>query len=146
MTSFEFGAFAAAPFGRLDYVALLVDRLDEASAHYRDTFRATVTPPQEFAQYGFCSAYVDLGYARLKLMQSLERPDAIVNLSDARAPSGLHHVSYRVEHLVPLREMLIDQGYRPYGTNGVTDVAGGRATFLRPPDGIAPLVRLFEPA
>ncbi len=146
MTSFEIGAFSATPFGKLDYVALLVDRLDEASAHYRETFRATVTPPQDYAQYGFCSAYVDLGYARLKLMQPLERPDTIVNLPEDRARSGLHHVSYQVEHLVALRERLIDQGYRPYGSNEVTEVAGGRTTFLRPPDGIAPLVRLFEPA
>ncbi|WP_295132268.1 VOC family protein [uncultured Reyranella sp.] len=145
MTLSEIGAFSATPFGKLDYVALLVDRLDEASAHYRETFQATVTPPQDYAQYGFSSVYVDLGYARLKLMQPLERPETIVNLAEDRARYGLHHVSYQVEHLVALRERLVDQGYRPYGANAVTDVAGGRTTFLRPPDAIMPLMRLFEP-
>lgn len=145
MTLFEIGAFAAPRFGTLDYVALLVDRLDEATAHYRETFRASVTPPQDYAQYGFSSAYVDLGYARLKLMQPLERPDTVVNLAEDRARYGLHHVSYQVEHLAALREMLVGQGYRPYGSNAVTDVAGGRTTFLRPPHAIVPLVRLFEP-
>lgn len=145
MTPFEIGAFSAPAFGKLDYVALLVEELGEASAHYRETFLATVTPPQDYAQYGFSSAYVDLGYARLKLMQPLERPDTIVNLAGERASYGLHHVSYQVEHLAELREMLVDQGYRPYGSNAIAEVAGGRTTFLRPPQAIVPLVRLFEP-
>lgn len=141
-----FAAFAGR-FGQLDYVAIVVDQLDGEIARYRDTFLATVSPREEYERYGFSTAYVDLGYARLKLMQPYDRSRPVVGMVDAQSRLGLHHVSYRVEGIAVVRKRLIDEGYRPFGTDGVVTMPNGNLTsFLRPSDSRLPLVRLFEAA
>jgi methylmalonyl-CoA/ethylmalonyl-CoA epimerase len=145
----DLSRFAAAQGnpGSLDYVAIVVDELERALTLYRETFLATVSPREEHARHGFSSAYVDLGYARLKLMQPYDRAGPIVGMIDVQSRFGLHHVSYRVEGIAAARERLIGEGYRPFGTDGtVAAPGGGRMSFLRPPDGRLPLIRLFEAA
>lgn len=131
--------------GTLDYVALLVEELDGALGLYRSAFLAKVSPREEYARYGFSAAYVDLGYARLKLMQAYDRARPVVGLVDAQARLGLHHVSYKVTGIAAVRERMIGEGFRPFGPNGVVSGPGGRMSFLRPSDNRLPLIRLFEP-
>lgn len=130
--------------GSLDYVAIVVDELERALDLYRDVFLAAVSPREEYERHGFSAAYVDLGYARLKLMQPYDRTRPVVGLVDAQARFGLHHVSYKVTGITAVRERMIGRGYRPFGSDGVLSVPGGRMSFLRPPDSRLPLIRLFE--
>lgn len=130
--------------GSLDYVAIIVEELESALRLYRDTLLAATSPREEHERYGFSAAYVDLGYARLKVMQPYDRTRPVVGMIDAQSRLGLHHVSYRVERIAALRERLIGDGYRPFGTDGVVEVPGGRMSLLRPPDSRLPLIRLFE--
>lgn len=143
MDSSAFTFFGGGP-GRLEYVALVVEELESEIGRYRDTFLASVSSREEYERYGFSSAYVDLGYARLKLMQPYDRSGPVVGMIDAQSRFGLHHVSYRVEGITALRERMIGEGYRPFGTDGLIATTGGRMSFLRPPDGRLPLVRIFE--
>lgn len=146
MTPSGFTAFAGG-IGRLDYVAILVEELESEIGRYRDTLLATVSRREEYERYGFSSAYVDLGYARLKLMQPYDRTRPIVGMIDAQSRFGLHHVSYRVESVAAVRERMIGEGYRPFGTDDVVAApGGGLMSFLRPSDSRLPLVRLFQAA
>lgn len=64
---------------------------------------------------------------------------------DTQSRLGSHHVSYRVEGIVAVRERLIDEGCRPFGTDTiVASPGGGLSFFLRPSDSFRPLVRPFE--
>jgi methylmalonyl-CoA/ethylmalonyl-CoA epimerase len=130
--------------GSLDYVAIVVDELESAVDLYRNTLFASVSPREEHERHGFSAAYVDLGYARLKLMQAYDRTRPVVGLVDAQARFGLHHVSYKVTEIASVRQRMIGRGYRPFGTDGVLPAPGGRMSFLRPPDSRLPLIRLFE--
>jgi|SRR5688572_10302447 methylmalonyl-CoA epimerase len=130
--------------GSLDYVAIVVDELEIALGRYRDVFLAAVSPREEYERHGFSAAYVDLGYARLKLMQPYDRTRPVVGLVDAQSRLGLHHVSYKVSGIAAVRARMIGEGYRPYGTDDVLSAPGGRMSFLRPPDNRLPLIRLFE--
>ncbi len=134
-----------AAVGVLDHIAMIVDDLEAAAAHYRDFFYASVSPTEVHAQYGFSSAIVDLGYARLRLLQPDGPASPIATFFGPHALAGIHHVCYRVEAIGPARRRLQRRGYRQLGDGRVKRSSQGRRmVFLRPTGMEGPLVKLEE--
>jgi hypothetical protein len=52
-----------------DHLAVLVRDLDADMAMYRDVYQVEVSPAERHERCGLSSAFVDLGYTRLRLMQ-----------------------------------------------------------------------------
>ena len=86
-------------FGTLDHVAMIVDDLNMEAARYRDVFSAKVSPTEVHAQYGCSSAFIDLGYSRLRLFQAHDAASPITTFWGPHALAGIHHVCYRVEEI-----------------------------------------------
>jgi len=137
--------FATQSVGRLDHVALVVDDLVAAIESYRSLFFAEVSGEEHNAQYGFSSAYVDLGYSRLRLMQP-DGPDAtVVSFFGWRAGGGIHHVCYRVEDIMVARGRLEGAGARPMGDGTLKRNADGKPMlFLRQAGEDTPLIKLEQ--
>jgi methylmalonyl-CoA/ethylmalonyl-CoA epimerase len=135
-----------AAVGALDHVAMIVDDLDMEAARYRDVFSAEVSPTEVHAQYGCSSAFVDLGYSRLRLFQAHDATSPITTFFGPHSLAGIHHVCYRVEEIEAASIALKMKGYRPLGTGDYKrSNHGKRMLFLRPPDLPGPLVKLEEP-
>lgn len=137
--------FATQPVGQLDHVALVVDDLAAAAETYRTLFFADVSPAEHNARYGFSSAFVDLGYSRLRLMQP-DGPDAtVVSFFGWRAGGGIHHVCYRVADILRAREQLQSAGARPVGDGALKHNADGKPVlFLRQAGEDTPLIKLEQ--
>lgn len=130
--------------GTLDHVAMIVDDIDTAAARYRDVFLAKVSPREVHAQYGCSSAFVDLGYSRLRLFQADDPVSGLTAFFGPHALAGIHHVCYRVDEIESACGTLKDKGYRPLGVEYKRSTQGKRMAFLRPPDLPGPLVKLEE--
>jgi methylmalonyl-CoA/ethylmalonyl-CoA epimerase len=131
--------------GTLDHVAMIVADLDREAARYREVFSAGVSATEVHAQYGCSSAFIDLGYSRLRLFQAHDAASPIATFFGPHALAGIHHVCYRVEEIEAASGMLKTRGYRPLGTGDYKrSNHGKRMIFLRPPDLPGPLVKLEE--
>jgi len=129
--------------GTVDHIAMIVDDLDAASARYRDLFSAHVSPKEVHPQYGCSSAFIDLGYTRLRLFQPDGSAYAVATFPHSLA--GIHHVCYRVREVESACSELKEKGYRSLGYGGFKrSNHGKRMIFLRPPHLPGPLVKLEE--
>jgi len=57
--------------GRLNHVAIAVPDLSAATAIYRDTLGAQVSPPQEVAEHGVTVVFVNLPNTKIELLHPL---------------------------------------------------------------------------
>lgn len=131
--------------GALDHFGLIVSDLDSALAHYRDVFSAVVSPKEVHARYGCSSAFVDLGYSRMRLFQPHGPSSPITSFFGAHELVGIHHICYRVAAIEFACGALKAKGYRPLGGEDYKRTANGkRMIFFRPPHQPGPLVKLEE--
>jgi methylmalonyl-CoA/ethylmalonyl-CoA epimerase len=138
-------SLSAQDIGTLDHVALVVQDLEAEVRMYRDVYFADVSATEDYAQYGFSSVFVNLGYARLRLLQPYGQGSPIVSLLDPHELAGIHHVCYKVDDIKQMRDKLRDNGYRPLSDKDFKSGPEGKLiVFLRPTERQGPLVKLEE--
>jgi len=129
----------------LSHVSIVVPDLDAAARRLRDAFGLSVGEVRTNAEQGVRLAYVDLGNARIELMEP-SRMDSPVAKFLARNPKGgIHHVSFHVDDVASTAEGLRAQGIRILGDGRPQyNVAGERIAFVHPADFLGVLVELEE--
>ena len=132
-------------FSSLSHVSIVVPDLDAAVRRLRETFALTVGEPHTNAEQGVRLASVDLGNAKIELMEP-SRPDSPVAKFLERNPKGgLHHVSFNVDDMTATTERLQAEGIRVLGDGRPHyNVAGERIAFVHPADFLGALVELEE--
>lgn len=132
---------------RIDHVAIVVSKLDDALAFYRDILGITPSRVIDFPREGVKIAFLPLGGPNGSEIELLEptRQDTGVARFLASRGGGLHHICLEVpdiEHaLTDLRAsgaMLLDESPRP--------TAEGRGIFLHPKGSHGVLVELVQRA
>jgi methylmalonyl-CoA/ethylmalonyl-CoA epimerase len=131
--------------GRLNHVAIAVPDLAAATALYRDTFGAKVSPPVDMAAHGVTTVFVELPNTKIELLHPFG-PDSPIAAFLARNPSGgIHHVCYEVSDIRLARDKLRAQGMRVLGDGEPRIGAHGKPVlFLHPKDFCGTLVELEE--
>jgi methylmalonyl-CoA/ethylmalonyl-CoA epimerase len=129
----------------LSHVSIVVPDLDAASRRLRETYGLTVGEARTNTEQGVRLAYVDLGNAKIELMEP-SRPDSPVAKFLERNPKGgIHHVSFGVADMAATTGELRRTGVRILGDGGPQyNVAGERIAFLHPGDFLGALVELEE--
>jgi len=95
-------------------------------------------------QQGVRMAYVDLGNAKIELMEP-SRPDSPVAKFLERNPrGGIHHFSLQVNSIQASIVELEHQGARVLGDGMQKNVHGERIAFVHPQDFLGALVELEE--
>jgi methylmalonyl-CoA/ethylmalonyl-CoA epimerase len=132
-------------FTGLSHVSIVVPDLDAAARRLRETYGLRVGETRNNAEQGVRLAYVDLGNARIELMEP-SRPDSPVATFLARNPKGgIHHVSLAVDDMAATADGLRRQGVRVLGEGSPQyNVAGERIAFIHPGDFLGALVELEE--
>ncbi|MEM6942416.1 MAG: methylmalonyl-CoA epimerase [Pseudomonadota bacterium] len=131
--------------GRLNHVAIAVPDLAVATALYRDTLGATVSPPQEEPDHGVTVVFVELPNTKIELLAPLGEGSPIAGFL-AKAPSGgIHHVCYEVPDIIAARDRLKAGGARVLGDGEPKIGAHGKPVlFLHPKDFNGTLVELEQ--
>jgi methylmalonyl-CoA/ethylmalonyl-CoA epimerase len=128
-------------------VAIVVPDLDAATQRLAEVYGLKAGEPQVNAEQGVRLAYIELGNARLELMEPA-RPDSPVSKFLERHPQGgIHHFCLSVESVDEVSQAVASRGVRILGEGKVQcNVHGERIAFVHPKDFLGALVEFEEKA
>jgi methylmalonyl-CoA/ethylmalonyl-CoA epimerase len=129
----------------LSHVSIVVPSLDDAAKRLLDTYGLTIGNISVNEQQGVRMAYVDLGNAKIELMEP-SRPDSPVAKFLERNPKGgIHHLCVGVDSVDNMRIDLAGKGTQVLGDGKPQyNVHGERIAFVHPKDFLGALVELEE--
>ena len=129
----------------LNHVSIVVPDLDAAARQLEEKYGLVVGPRMVNAEQGVRIAYVELGAARIELMEP-SRPDSPVAKFLERNPKGgIHHFCLGVDDVDDAARALAQHGVRVLGGGEPQrNVAGERIAFVHPGDFLGALVELEE--
>ena len=130
---------------RLSHISIVVPSLDAAAKCLAYTYGLTIGDIHVNEQQGVRMAYVDLGNAKIELMEP-SRPDSpIAKFLERNPKGGIHHFCVGVENVDATRADLTGKGAQVLGDgNPQYNVHGERIAFVHPRDFLGALVELEE--
>ena len=131
--------------GRLNHVAIAVRDLAKASALYRDTLRARVSPPLAQPEHGVTVVFIELPNTKVELLEPLGPASPIAKFLEKNPDGGMHHVCFEVDDILAARDRLKAGGARVLGDGTPRIGAHGKPVlFLHPKDFNGTLVELEQ--
>ncbi|MCC6532002.1 MAG: VOC family protein [Burkholderiales bacterium] len=128
-----------------NHVSIVVPDLAAAMARLEQVYHLKAGEPRINAEQGVRLVWIDLGNARLELMEPT-RPDSPVAKFLERNPhGGIHHFCLNVDGVDATLGALAQCGVRALGGGSAQrNVHGERIAFLQPKDFFGALVELEE--
>ena len=131
--------------GRLNHVAIAVRDLAKASALYRDTLGARVSPPLAQPEHGVTVAFIELPNTKIELLEPLGEGSPIAKFLEKNLDGGMHHLCYEVDDIFAARDILKAGGARVLGDGTPKIGAHGKPVlFLHPKDFSGTLLELEQ--
>lgn len=129
----------------LSHVSIVVPNLDAAAQRLKSVFGLAVGEAKVNELQGVRLAYVELGNARIELMEP-SRPDSPVSKFLERNPAGgIHHFCLAVDDVPATSAVLIGKGMRVIGDSArEKNIHGKPIAFVHPKDFLGALVELEE--
>ncbi len=143
--------YRMAPWGNeimitgLSHVSIAVPSLDAAARELNARYGLEIGEIRVNAEQGVRMAYVELGNAKIELMEPLRSDSPVAKFLDRNPRGGLHHFCLSVDDVGAAAETL-----RARDTNVLGDgkaqlnVHGERIAFVHPRDFLGALVELEE--
>jgi len=127
----------------LSHVSIAVPDLAAAARHLSEKYGLTVGAPVVNEQQGVRLAYIELGAAKIELMEP-SRPDSpIAKFLERNPKGGIHHFCLGVDDVERATQDFIRNGVRALGGGQPQyNVAGERIAFIHPGDFLGALVEL----
>ncbi len=131
--------------GRLNHVAIVVPDLKAATAIYRDTLGATVSPEEDHPVHGVTTVFIELPNTKVELLGILGDKSPIAAFLERNPNGGIHHLCYEVPDIEAARDRLLKDGACVLGDGKPKIGAHGKPVlFLHPKDFCGTLVELEE--
>lgn len=129
----------------LSHVSIVVPNLDDAAKRLAELYGLKIGGINVNEQQGVRMAYIDLGNAKIELMEP-SRPDSPVAKFLERNPKGgIHHFCVGVDSVDATRAGLSAKGAQVLGDGKPQyNVHGERIAFVHPKDFLGALVELEE--
>jgi methylmalonyl-CoA/ethylmalonyl-CoA epimerase len=129
----------------LSHVSLAVPSLEAAAKRLKDVYGLAIGAAQVNEQQGVRLAYVELGNARIELMEPLT-PDSPISKFLAKHPAGgIHHFCLNVDDVAATAAGIAKQGAKVLGEGRPQkNVHGEAIAFVHPKDFLGALVELEE--
>lgn len=128
----------------LSHVSLVVPDLCAAMQHLREVYGLTVGPVMVNEEQGVKMAYVELGNARIELMEPQASNPALMRFLERHPQGGLHHMSLSVDALGAQLNALSDHGIASISATSALNVHGQSIAFIHPRDFCGALLELEE--
>jgi methylmalonyl-CoA/ethylmalonyl-CoA epimerase len=129
----------------LSHVSIVVPSLEAAARRLKEVYGLEVGESRVNEQQGVRLAYVELGNAKIELMEP-SRADSPVSKFLERNPAGaIHHFCLNVDDVAATSASLALKGARVLGEGRPQfNVHGDRIAFVHPKDFLGALVELEE--
>ena len=129
----------------LSHVSLAVPSLEAAAQRLKELYGLAVGEIKVNEEQGIRLAYVELGNARIELMEPTRADSAVSKFLEHHPGGGIHHFCLGVDDLVATAAAIAGKGARVLGDAGETrNVHGERIAFVHPRDFFGALVELEE--
>jgi methylmalonyl-CoA/ethylmalonyl-CoA epimerase len=127
------------------HVSIVVPSLAAAAARLRTVYGLEIGEVMINEQQGVRLAYIDLGNARIELMEPARSDSPIAKFLDRHPAGGIHHFSLKVDSVDELAHSLTQNAARLLGDGQAQyNVHGERIAFVHPKDFLGVLVELEE--
>ncbi|MCC7486603.1 MAG: VOC family protein [Burkholderiales bacterium] len=129
----------------LSHVSIAVPSLAGAAERLKELYGLAAGEAVVNEEQGIRLAYVDLGNARIELMEPARPDSSISKFLEHHPAGGIHHFCLNVDGLVPAAAAITAKGARVLGAAGETrNVHGELIAFVHPKDFLGALVELEE--
>jgi methylmalonyl-CoA/ethylmalonyl-CoA epimerase len=129
----------------LSHVSIVVPDLAAAARRLRDVYGLVVGEARVNEEQGVRLAYVELGNARIELMEPARADSPVAKFLERNPNGGIHHFCLAVEDVEGTVTQLREKGARVLGDgNAQLNVHGERIAFVHPKDFLGALVELEE--
>jgi len=128
----------------LSHVSIVVPSLDAAARELEDKYGLKIGAISVNAEQGVRLAYVELGNARIELMEPAHAASPIAKFLERNPRGGIHHFSLNVDDVAATSDAIKTKGVRVLGGGGQKNVHGERIAFVHPQDFLGALVELEE--
>jgi len=129
----------------LSHVSIVVPDLEAAGRRLKAVYGLTLGDVLVNEQQGVRLAYVDLGNARIELMEPSRADSPVAKFLERNPAGGIHHFCLGVHSVDAAAEALGGNGVRVLGEGRVQhNVHGERIAFVHPRDFLGALVELEE--
>src|SRR5262245_9474459 len=116
---------------RLSHVSIAVPSLEAAAKRLLDLYGLAVGAPMVNEQQGIRLAYVDLGNAKIELMEPARPDSSISKFLEHHPGGGIHHFCLGVDEMVNAATALAGKGVHVIGEPGDTrNVHGDLIAFV----------------
>ena len=129
--------------GKIEHIALAVEDLDAAVAHYEDVWGLEVTHRERVEDQGVEEAMLPIGESFLQLLGPTG-PDTTVGRFVAKRGEGLHHIAYEVPDLEGTLAELKERGVRLIDETPRRGGRGHMVAFVHPSGNHGLLVELIQ--
>ena len=127
----------------LSHIAIAVPDLAAAAQALQKRLGIVAGPIHENAAQGVRLCYIDLGNARIELIEPLSPSSPIAKFLERNPTGGLHHLALNVPDIDQALSAATGAGARQAGQTG-QNVHGDRIAFLAPRELAGALVELEE--
>ena len=132
-------------FTGLSHVSIVVPDLETARARLKALYGLELGEPKVNEEQGVVLAYVELGNARIEIMQPTRADSPVARFLERNPQGGMHHFCLGVDRLDETVGKLAANGARVLGDGGVQlNVHGERIAFVHPKDFLGALLELEE--
>jgi methylmalonyl-CoA/ethylmalonyl-CoA epimerase len=129
----------------LSHVSIAVPNLDAAAKRLQELYGLTAGEPMVNDEQGIRLAYVELGNARIELMEPARPDSSISKFLEHHPGGGIHHFCLQVDEMARTAAAIAGKGARVLGEAGQTrNVHGELIAFVHPKDFFGTLVELEE--
>jgi methylmalonyl-CoA/ethylmalonyl-CoA epimerase len=129
----------------LSHVSIAVPSLDAAARRLQELYGLAAGEPMVNEEQGIRLAYVELGNARIELMEPARPDSSISRFLEHHPGGGIHHFCLQVDEMAGAVAAIAGKGARVLGEAGQTrNVHGELIAFVHPKDFFGALVELEE--
>ena len=129
----------------LSHVSIAVPSLAAAAKRLEEHYGLTVGPAKVNEQQGVRLAYVELGNAKIELMEPTRPGSPVAKFLERNPAGGIHHFCLSADGVEPTCREWSQKGVRILGDGSPQEnVHGERIAFVHPRDFLGALVELEE--
>jgi methylmalonyl-CoA/ethylmalonyl-CoA epimerase len=134
-------------FTGLSHVSIVVPSLADAARRLEQTYGLRLGEVRSNEQQGVRLAYVDLGNAKIELMEPSRADSPVAKFLERNPAGGIHHFCLGVDNVDQAAGMMKNKGVRFLGDGSPQkNVHGERIAFVHPKDFLGALVEIEEHA
>ena len=131
----------------LSHVSIVVPNLAAAARELKDKYGLEIGEVRVNEQQGVRLAYVELGNARIELMEPARADAPVAKFIERNPQGGLHHFCLAVDDVAATADSAEAKGVRVLGDGRPQfNVHGERIAFVHPKDFLGVLVEIEEHA